>query len=95
MNNKDLINLNTLRAHEARVAKRLSGIPYHALLIAGIVGLIVTAALQIKAQLRWGLIALSPSLICLMIAAWWKRYLSVLPGSGREVADRLSGSVLA
>jgi ATP-dependent Clp protease ATP-binding subunit ClpC len=92
--NSGAINLDTSRAAEARLAKRVGKAGYTTITMAG-VALAAAGILFILLQSKQlGLLLFSPAALCLAFASWWKHELSVLPVRGNGINDRLSGDVL-
>lgn len=90
------INLESLRAKKARLAKHI-GKSGHTLLIAIAIVLSIFAVLALFAHLSHipG-VALALSLIAVMLAEWWRHDLAALPiDTSGGVTGRLSGDILA
>lgn len=92
---RPLIELNSLRAKQARLAKTIGRGGYLSLSVFGGIFLLGSVAADFVSGVRFGLILLAPVLLCWLPAIWWKRYLSVLPPSGQDITGRLSLDVLA
>jgi ATP-dependent Clp protease ATP-binding subunit ClpC len=89
------INLQSARAAQARLGKRLNKPGYQAMLIVAALTAISGLALLIAAKNHAGYLLIALAVLLYMPAVWWKRQLSVLPASGKGLNDRLSKDVLA
>jgi ATP-dependent Clp protease ATP-binding subunit ClpC len=91
----DLIALNSERARQARLAKRISRRGYVALLGSSGLLAILGVTLGFTSSWRYTLLLATPALLCYLPAVWWKRQLSVLLPQGNDLTGRLAGDVLA
>lgn len=89
------INLKSRRAYEARLSRKIGKNGYTALVSLGLVFFVVAVAVAVVVNVGYGIMLLSPALICFLPAIWWQRYLVNLPPSGEDLAGRLSLDVLA
>jgi ATP-dependent Clp protease ATP-binding subunit ClpC len=89
------LDLNSKRAIEARLGNKIGKNTYWALAGSSTVSLMIAVALIFINQSRFGLILFGLSLIMVMPAIWWKRYLSILPANGTDLTGRLSVDVLS
>lgn len=89
------IDLNSKRAYEARLSRKIGKTGF--MILSGLAGVFAIGAIALgwAEGVRYGLILLSPTMLCLVPALWWKRYLSVLPVKGSSLNDRLSQELLA
>ncbi|HYH36343.1 MAG TPA: hypothetical protein VD706_02475, partial [Candidatus Saccharimonadales bacterium] len=90
-----LIDLDSPRAQEARLYRKIGDTGYKALLVVGSVALIAAVAAAFSLDRRYAVLMLSPMLACYLPAIWWKRHLSVLPPSGNDLAGTLSVDALS
>lgn len=88
------INLKSARAAQARLGKRLGKTGYQVLLAIAILLAVSGLALMIVRG-RIGYLLIGLAILLYMPAAWWRRQLSILPVSGKQLNDRLSKDVLA
>lgn len=91
----DQIKLDSRRAYEARLGKRLGRKGFLGLAGLAVIFAVLAIAMTWLQGIRYGLILISPTLLFLVPALWWQRYLSVLPAKGTSINDRLSKDVLA
>jgi ATP-dependent Clp protease ATP-binding subunit ClpC len=89
------IDLGSRRAYEARLSKSIGKRGYTILLTIAAVFGAGAIGLMFAAGVKHGLILLSPAIIFLMPAIWWKRYLSVLTIKDGSLTDRLSVEILS
>jgi len=89
------IDLKSQRAYEARLSKTIGERGFQILIGLAAIFTFIAIALMVSKTTRFGLVLLSPALICLLPAIWWKRYLSVLPITGDSFTDRLSLDILS
>lgn len=93
----NVLNLGSLRAQKARLARKLgahffeAGLYVAALFAAS--GLLLYFALPPAAQ-HWALLAGTASILCVMLAAWYRGDLTQLPPAGDRLDGRLSGEAL-
>ncbi|HUA13004.1 MAG TPA: ATP-dependent Clp protease ATP-binding subunit [Candidatus Sulfotelmatobacter sp.] len=87
------INLNSPRAKDARIAKRIGPTGYRAFLFTGSVLVVAAIALMFIAH-HIGFILLGLGLAALMPALWYKNYLRDLPPSDNTLDGRLSANIL-
>lgn len=91
----DMINLESRRAAEARLAHRFGPSVVKLMLVLGALLLGTGVVVLIIGGGVIGGFAASFGLLLLMPAVWHRRYLSVLPTSGQDLAGQLSSDVLA
>jgi ATP-dependent Clp protease ATP-binding subunit ClpC len=92
---KPLIELDSLRARQARFGKTIGPTGYKLLITLGSLCLALSIGCGFLSSIRLGILLLAPALIFFLPAIWWKEYLSVLPPAGQSLTDRLSVDVLA
>jgi ATP-dependent Clp protease ATP-binding subunit ClpC len=93
----EMIDLNSRRAYEARLSKKIGKRGYEVLLGLSILFGLGAVALGITQGIRYGLLLLSPTILCLIPAIWWRNYLSILPVKEKETdfTARLSVDILS
>lgn len=89
------INLQSLRAHKARFARRIGGGGFRLLLIISGLCAAFAVALFFAKFGSWDYFAAAPALLALVLAVWYKQDLAVLPAEGDRVDQRLSGECLS
>ncbi|HVV66529.1 MAG TPA: AAA family ATPase [Candidatus Saccharimonadales bacterium] len=92
---QELINTRSSRAAQARFGKKISPAGYRAIAMLAAVLFIAAAGLVVAGYARYACFAGAGAILCYIPAVWWKRQLSILPPSGHDINDRLSGEVLA
>ncbi len=90
-----IIDVNTSRANQARVSKHFSQTEYRALQAAAVLLTITAIFVGLVSKVGYGLVILSPAILCYLPAVWWKRQLSVLPPTSNDLNGRLSVDVLS
>ena len=90
-----LINVDASRARQARLSKLIGPTGYNSLRVLAIIFALTALGLGIISGLGLGLIVLSPAILCLLPAIWYKRQLSVLPFATEDLNGRLSVDVLS
>lgn len=95
MNQQPYLDLNSLRARKARLAKRIGGAGFDALIGLSIVFILFTVILFVIGVPNIPYLTVAAALACFMPAAWYKLDLSVLPAGAASLTDRLSGESLA
>ena len=89
------IDLNSVRAKKARLARSIGKTGYRLLLFMAVALCIFSASLFIsELSVRGAYLALSLGLALLVLATWYKRDLDLLPPTGDRLGDRLSGPTL-
>lgn len=91
----EFINLQSARAHQARLSLILSKRSYLLAIICVGLALVAAVALAITGNWRYAFWLAALALAFGLPAVWWKRQLSVLPASGQDFTGRLSVDVLA
>lgn len=89
------MNLESLRARKARLARRISKNGYRLLVIGGPLLGGLSAVLFLTHHERSGYLALSAALILFIAALWYHQDLDLLPPTGDKLDERLSGAVLS
>ncbi len=93
---KPLIDLNSLRAKEARLSLSIGQTGYQILVVFGGLSLIGAVAAFLLSGVGLCLMWVSLALLMWLPAIWWKRYLSVLPPNQQSgITGRLSVDVLS
>ena len=93
--NEQTIKLGSVRHKKARLGKKIGkGGFYLLVLITILCGALSTYILLIGGK-NFAALLLAPALLSFMLAAWWKRDLSVLAPSKKSITDRLSYDVLS
>jgi ATP-dependent Clp protease ATP-binding subunit ClpC len=90
-----IVELNSLRAAQARFSSKLGKPGYQILLVISLLCLLGAIAAGYFLGLRLGLVILALAIIFWLPAIWWKRYLSILPASDDSLTGRLSVDVLS
>ena len=90
-----MIDLSTTRTKEARLAKIIGHVGYQLLVVFGVLLLLGGIGLLIEGKPDYFAWTLSASLVFMLPAIWWKRYLSILPANGDDITSRLSGDILS
>lgn len=90
-----LIDVNSSRAKQARLAKMIGKTGYTVLLMLAMAALISGIGLYVTGTKSLAYLLLALAVLFYMPAAWWKRHLSVLRAQGNELNERLPGDVLA
>lgn len=89
------IDLHSTRAHQARLAKKIGINGYRLLITMSIICLIaVLLSYFYDRNIHLSYLLLALMLILYIPAVWWKRYLNVLPVSGKDFNSRLSADIL-
>ncbi len=89
------IDLHSVRAQKARLAKRLGDSSYRGLLIIALVCGLCAFGLLFINQHRFAYLITGAALLSGIIAVWYKRDLLDLPPTGEALTGRLSADVLA
>jgi ATP-dependent Clp protease ATP-binding subunit ClpC len=96
MNNAPVpIDINTLRARNARLGQSIGKTGYQILLASAFLAAAGAVALGFTVGIRFALLLAAPAIACYMPAVWWKRQLSVLPPGSNDLNGRLSADVLS
>lgn len=90
-----LLDLKSRRASEARFGKAIGKTGYNVLRILAGASFVGAVVLMLMSETRFGVMLITPGLLLLLPAIWWKRYLSVLPATGNTLNERLSGDSLS
>ncbi len=90
----DLIDLKSQRAAEARLGKKIGKTGYNVLLALGGTFTLGAVVLGFVNEINFGVMLMTPALLCFLPAIWWKRQLSILPPKGNDLAGLLSVDVL-
>lgn len=93
-NMSDWLNLNSTRAREARLGKSIGRVGFQLLASVSALTALAGGILIIAGEARLSYLLWALAIVTFMPAAWWKRYLSVLPPTGNELVGRLSADVL-
>lgn len=89
------IDVHSIRAKKARLAKAVGSFGYTFSLFAGRIGGIAGVAVLFFDLTGLGLLIIALSLNLWMIAIWYERDLSILTPTGKNLEDRLSKDALA
>lgn len=89
------IDLRNERAQQARLAKLIGKTGYWILVGTGSTALLGALILHIQDDTQLAYLLAALAILMFLPAIWWKRQLSVLPASGKDLNDRLSADVLA
>jgi ATP-dependent Clp protease ATP-binding subunit ClpC len=92
---QEAINTHASRASQARLGKTIGKTGYLISLSLAMALFICTVTAVIIGQSKPAYFLLAFAVLFYMPAMWWKRQLSVLPPSGHDLNNRLSGDVLA
>jgi ATP-dependent Clp protease ATP-binding subunit ClpC len=92
---KPLIELNSLRARQARLGGTIGKSGFRILVGLGILFVIGFGLLIGFGHSKLSLVLLAPALVCFLPAIWWERYLIVLPPKDDDITGRLSVDVLS
>ncbi|MDB5181490.1 MAG: Clp protease ATP-binding protein [Candidatus Saccharibacteria bacterium] len=95
MNQSSTIDLTSLRARKARLAKRIGKTGYEVLVVLVIAFCILGVTTYYFEMTRLPFLSVAAALFCFIWALWYKRDLAVLAPSGTSMTDRMSGEVLA
>lgn len=86
--------LTSLRARKAQRARKIGETGYAFLLILSAALAAGAACIYLIHLTKFAYLALSPAILSMMIAVWYKQDLSKLPPTGPSLDQRLSGEVL-
>jgi ATP-dependent Clp protease ATP-binding subunit ClpC len=89
------IDLGSERAKQARLGKTIGATGYKLLIAIALLGFAGSLGLIFIHARQAAVLLLSPSLLCLLPALWYKRHLSVLPPHASSLTDQLSYESLA
>ncbi|HET8991912.1 MAG TPA: ATP-dependent Clp protease ATP-binding subunit [Candidatus Saccharimonadales bacterium] len=89
------LDLKSDRAYSARLGKKIGRLGFICLIILTVFFFLLSIFLIIGSHLNYALMSLSPALLFMVPAIWWKRYLSVITVSGNSLTGRISGQLLA
>ncbi len=92
---ESMIDLNSKRAYEARIAKAIGKTGFRVLSFLGLVNVLAIVGLIATNHINYALILVSLAMLFIIPALWWDKYLSKLPVKGRGLNDRLSPEILA
>lgn len=93
-NDMTTVDLNSLRAHKARLAHRIGVMGYRLLLI-GAASFVAIGSILFLGNAHQAYAAGGLALLCYMLAVWYNRDLAALPPTGPSLQDHLSGEVFA
>lgn len=89
------INLNSARARDARLGKKIGKTGYWALVSAGSGLLLGGTLLAVSVKWQLAVAMTGPALGCFLPTIWYKRHLSLVPPVGNDLNGRLSVALLA
>lgn len=92
--NPALVDLNSPRVKEARLAKKIGPFGFRLLLVSSLGTGLIAAALAFTADFSYACYTASLALLLGIPAIWWKRQLSILPATSNDLAGCLSPDVL-
>ena len=89
------VDLNSARAKDARLSKAIGKRGCTVLITIGLVFAALAIVIGATISIGYGIMLISPSLLFILPAIWWKRYLSILPVQGDDISDRMSLDLLS
>ena len=89
-----LIELKSTRAFEARLSQKINERLYILLISIGTLLALTAITIGLMKGARYGFFIASPASLFLVPALWWKRNLSILPVTDKDITGRLSVDVL-
>lgn len=90
----EAIDLRSLRARKARLAKKIGKFGYDILLILGLLLALGVIFFFVESSQHLGYISASVAIFSFLLAIWYRDDLAALPPEGNTLNDRLSGEVL-
>jgi ATP-dependent Clp protease ATP-binding subunit ClpC len=91
----DLLDLYSLRAQKARLAKHIGKTGYEALLATAVIFGILSGILYYFGLMNLACFSAAAGLTCFMPAAWYRYDLSLLPQNSASLTEMMSGDVLS
>lgn len=97
MNPSPIIDFSSKRYKLAVLSRKIGKTGYRLLTISAIILFVIAVIFFYEKQISLGYYLLSITLICKLIAIWWKRYLSILPPSNNDqtITGRLHIDILS
>lgn len=93
--NNESVNLNSLRAQKARLAKRIGKSGYEILLLFALLSFFGSGSLFFIHSIHFAYFSFTLGVIFFLPAIWWRQDLSRLKAEGTDLTGLITGDVLA